>query len=48
MEEGDRINASDTTGLAMAVSYVIWNPPNMKPYRPDELLILIKEPRILR
>ena len=47
MEEGDRINAWDTTGLAMAVSYVIWNPPNMKPYRPDELLILIKEPRIL-
>ena len=47
IEEGDRINAPDTTGLANTISYFIWNPPAKGPYRPDELLTLIKEPRIL-
>ena len=47
IEEGDRINAPDTTGLANTISYFIWNPPAKGPYRPEELLILIKEPRIL-
>ena len=46
-EEGDRINAPDTTGLANTISYFIWKPPATGPYRPDELLTLIKEPRIL-
>ena len=47
IEEGDRSNAPDTTGLANTISYFIWNPPAKGPYRPDELLTLIKEPRIL-
>lgn len=48
LEEGDRINAEDSKQLADILNGLIWNPPPVRgPFRPDEFLLLIKEPRII-
>lgn len=48
LEEGDRINAEDSKQLADILNGLIWNPPPVRgPFRPDEFLLLIKEPRIM-
>jgi hypothetical protein len=48
LEEGDRINAEDSKQLADILNGLIWNPPPVRgPFRPDEFLLLIKEPRMM-
>ena len=47
LQEGSRVNAEDGKQVADIVNGLIWNPPPSGAFRPDQLLILIKEPRII-
>lgn len=47
LEEGGRVNAEDGKQLADIVNGLIWNPPPSGAFRPDQLRILIQQPRII-